>query len=43
MTAAVGYSCLRLIRVAEGNLGLGSLQPGDWLELNEEEIQRLAS
>ena len=30
MTAAVGFPTLRLIRVQIGDLGLGSLQPGEW-------------
>lgn len=43
MTAAVGYPCLRLIRIAEGNLGLGELKPGEWRELGENEIQLLGA
>ncbi len=30
ITAAVGFPTLRLIRVQIGDLGLGSLQPGEW-------------
>ncbi|RYD53460.1 MAG: pseudouridine synthase [Sphingobacteriales bacterium] len=33
MTAAVGFPTLRLIRVAIGNLQVGTLQPGDWREV----------
>jgi 23S rRNA pseudouridine2457 synthase len=38
MTAAVGYPCLRLIRVAIGPLGIGQLLPGQWRELTQTEI-----
>lgn len=41
MTAAVGYPCLRLIRVAIGPIGIGDLRPGQWRELTEQEIQLL--
>ena len=41
MTAAVGYPCLRLIRIAIGPLGLGSLHPGEWRELSQQEVQQL--
>jgi 23S rRNA pseudouridine2457 synthase len=41
MTAAVGYPCLRLIRVAIGPVGIGSLQPGQWRELLKSEIELL--
>ncbi len=41
MTAAVGYPCLRLVRVAIGPLGMGDLQPGKWRELNVQEIELL--
>ena len=34
MTAAVGYPTLRLVRVAIGDWGLGTLQPGEWEELH---------
>ncbi len=43
MTAAVGYPCLRLVRVAIGPLGLGNLQPGQWRELTDNEIAMLKS
>lgn len=41
MTAAIGYPCLRLLRIAEGNLGLGDLRPGEWRDLSDEEIRML--
>lgn len=41
MTAAVGYPCLRLIRIAIGPLGIGSLAPGEWRELNQQEVLQL--
>ena len=41
MTAAVGFPTLRLIRVAIGPITIQDLQPGQWRELNGEEIQRL--
>ena len=41
MTAAIGYPCLRLIRVAIGPIGMGDLRPGQWRELTEQEIQLL--
>lgn len=37
MTAAVGFPTLRLVRVAIGPVELGSLSPGQWRELTEEE------
>jgi 23S rRNA pseudouridine2457 synthase len=39
MTAAVGYPTLRLIRTAIGPVHLGCLEPGDWRDLYEDEIQ----
>jgi 23S rRNA pseudouridine2457 synthase len=33
MTAAVGLPTLRLVRVRVGNIQLGTLQPGEWMEL----------
>ena len=36
MTAAIGHPTLRLVRKSIGKWRLGSLQPGDWLELNIE-------
>jgi 23S rRNA pseudouridine2457 synthase len=35
MTAAVGFPTLRLIRVSIGKWELGSLQPGEWIEVIE--------
>jgi 23S rRNA pseudouridine2457 synthase len=39
MTAAVGFPTLRLVRWAIGPWQLDGLQPGQWRELPEEEIQ----
>ena len=41
MCAIAGMQVKRLTRVAEGNLGLGSLKTGQWRYLTEEEIQTL--
>lgn len=41
LTAAIGYPCLRLIRVAIGKIGIGELKPGEWRELSKEEIRKL--
>ena len=41
MTAAIGYPCLRLIRVAIGPIGIGELHPGEWRELTQKEIALL--
>lgn len=41
MTAAVGYPCLRLVRVAIGPLSLGDLPPGHWRRLTAAEQQAL--
>lgn len=41
MTAFVGHATLRLVRVAIGDLQLGTLQPGEWRELTANELQRL--
>lgn len=41
MTAAVGFPTLRLIRVAIGPITIEGLQPGQWRELDGEEILRL--
>ncbi len=38
MTASVGHPTLRLVRIAIGAIGLGALQPGQWRELNVEEV-----
>ena len=41
MTAAVGHPALRLIRVRIGPITLGNLQPGEWRELTEAEVDSL--
>jgi 23S rRNA pseudouridine2457 synthase len=41
MTAAVGLPTLRLVRVAIGQIQLGTLEPGIWLDLTSEEINSL--
>ncbi|WP_447978396.1 pseudouridine synthase [Candidatus Nitrospira bockiana] len=41
MTAAVGHPTLRLVRIAIGPIGLGALEPGQWRELTNGEIERL--
>ena len=45
MTAAVGHPTLRLIRYAVGPWHLGSLQPGEWIEVeaprSEKELARM--
>jgi 23S rRNA pseudouridine2457 synthase len=41
MTAAVGLPTLRLIRVAIGQIQLGSLQPGQWRDLTSDELNSL--
>jgi 23S rRNA pseudouridine2457 synthase len=38
MTAAVGHPTLRLVRVAIGPISLGALTPGQWRELNADEL-----
>jgi 23S rRNA pseudouridine2457 synthase len=35
MTAAVGFPCLRLVRVGIGSLGLGELKPGEFREIEK--------
>lgn len=42
MTAQVGHPTLRIIRVAVGPIRLGSLLPGQWRELREDELRGLA-
>lgn len=37
----LGYHVRRLIRVREGNLQLGDLPPGEWRELNADEVRAL--
>ncbi len=41
MTAAVGHPTLRLVRVAIGPVLLGDLQPGQWRDLTNSEIQQI--
>ena len=41
MTAAVGHPTLRLVRIAIGPVSLGDLTPGQWRELNSEELATL--
>ena len=40
MTAAVGHPTLRLVRVEVAGVKLGELEPGEWRELDMEEIAR---
>ncbi len=39
MTAAVGHATLRLVRVAIGDLTIGSMLPGEWRELTGGELK----
>jgi 23S rRNA pseudouridine2457 synthase len=39
MTAAVGFPCLRLIRVSIGSLKLGALKPGQFREIDPSVIR----
>lgn len=39
MTAAVGFPTLRLVRVAIGQLRLQELQPGEWRDLTQQELE----
>lgn len=41
MTAAVGYPTLRLVRIAIGPVRLGDLKPGEWRELQQDEIEAI--
>jgi 23S rRNA pseudouridine2457 synthase len=41
MTAAVGHPALRLVRVGIGPIMLGDLQPGQWRELSDAEVDSL--
>jgi pseudouridine synthase len=41
MTATVGHPTLRLVRIAIGPVLLGDLIPGQWRELNTEEVAAL--
>ena len=38
MTAAIGFPTLRLIRVQIGNLKLGSIPKGKWLEISKDQV-----
>lgn len=40
MTAAVGFPTLRLVRVAIGSLPLKGLQPGEYRDLTEQELEQ---
>lgn len=40
LTAAIGHPTLRLVRVAIGSISLGSLIPGEWRDLGQEELVR---
>ena len=41
MTAAVGLPTLRLVRVAIGKIQLGTLKPGEWRDLTQDELNLL--
>jgi 23S rRNA pseudouridine2457 synthase len=41
MCAAVGLPCLRLVRVALGELAIGNLAPGEWRDLTPDEVVAL--
>jgi 23S rRNA pseudouridine2457 synthase len=41
MTAAVGLPTLRLVRIAIGSIGIGTLKPGEWRDLTPAEVQGL--
>ena len=41
MCAAVGLPCLRLVRVALGELTIGNLAPGEWRDLTPDEVAAL--
>lgn len=38
MTAAIGHPTLRLVRVKIGELGIGTLAPGEWREVQRSEL-----
>lgn len=42
MTASVGYPTLRLVRIAIGPVCLGDLKPGEWRELQRDEIEAIS-
>ena len=41
MTAAAGHPTLRLVRIRIGQVGIGTLQPGEYRRLNAEEVKLL--
>lgn len=41
MTARIGHPTLRIIRVAIGSIRLGSLPPGQWRWIREEELRKV--
>ncbi|MBH0192541.1 MAG: pseudouridine synthase [Nitrospira sp.] len=41
MTAAVGHPTVRLVRIAIGPVRLGDLKPGEWRELQRDEINAI--
>jgi 23S rRNA pseudouridine2457 synthase len=43
MTAAVGHPTLRLVRVAVGPIVLHGIQPGEWRDLTNSEIEQIYS
>ena len=43
MTAAVGHPTLRLVRVAIGPIALYGIQPGEWRDLTNSEIEQIYS
>ncbi|MDF0554181.1 pseudouridine synthase [Kamptonema sp. UHCC 0994] len=43
MTAAIGFPTLRLVRVAIAHLSLDGLEPGQWRELDPEELKLLGA
>jgi 23S rRNA pseudouridine2605 synthase len=43
MAEAVGHPVIRLHRPSYAGMDIGSLEPGEWRELSEEEVGRLAS
>ena len=43
MSAHVGHSTLRLVRVAIGPVVLGEFQPGEWQDLRSSEIAQIYS
>jgi 23S rRNA pseudouridine2457 synthase len=42
MTAAVGHPTLRLVRIAIGPVRLADLKPGEWRDLNQNEIDAIS-